>query len=175
MLKTGVSIFAVVAAIVMMSGAGNAQDAAMAAMQDRDGNSVGEVTLKQTPNGVLLTAELKNLPEGAHAFHVHEVGECVAPFKSAGGHYSPDDSKHGFLVEGGPHAGDMPNIHVPVSGQLTIEVFNSRISLAEDAANTVFDDDGSTIIIHEGGDDYESQPAGAAGPRIACGVIERQT
>jgi Cu-Zn family superoxide dismutase len=175
MLKTSVSILVVVAATALTSGAGNAQEAAMAAMQDRDGNNVGEVTLKQTPNGVLLTAELKNLPEGAHAFHVHEVGECVAPFKSAGGHYSPDDSKHGFLVKGGPHAGDMPNIHVPASGELTIEVFNSRISLAEDAANTVFDDDGSTIIIHEGGDDYESQPAGAAGPRIACGVIERQT
>lgn len=54
-------------------------------------------------------------------------------------------------------------------------MFNSRISLAEDAANTVFNNDGSTIIIHEGGDDYESQPAGAAGPRIACDVIERQT
>lgn len=116
MLKTGVSIFAVVAEIAMTSGAGNAQDAAMAAMRDRDGDSVGQVTLKQTSNGVLLTAELKNLPEGAHAFHVHEVGECVAPFKSAGGHYNPDDSKHGFLVEGGPHAGDMPNINVRASG-----------------------------------------------------------
>jgi Cu-Zn family superoxide dismutase len=163
------------AAIAMTSGAATAQDTAMAAMQDREGNSVGEVTLKQTPNGALLTAELTNLPEGVHAFHVHEVGECEPPFQSAGGHYNPDDKQHGFVVEGGPHAGDMPNIHVPASGKLTIEVFNPRISLAEEAANTVFDEDGSTIIIHRDADDYESQPAGGAGPRIACGVIDRQT
>lgn len=175
MLRTSFSIFAMMAAIAMTSGAATAQDTAMAAMQDREGNSVGEVTLKQTPNGVLLTAKLTKLPEGVHAFHVHEVGECEPPFQSAGGHYNPDDKQHGFVVEGGPHAGDMPNIHVPASGKLTIEVFNPRISLAEEAANTVFDEDGSTIIIHRDADDYESQPAGAAGPRIACGVIDRQT
>jgi len=175
MLNTSLSMFALMTALAMSGGAANAQDTAMAALQDREGNSVGEVTLQQTPNGVLLTAQLKNLPEGTHAFHVHEAGECKAPFKSAGGHYNPDETKHGFLVEGGPHGGDMPNIHVPSSGELTIEVFNPRISLAEDAANTVFDDDGSTVIIHEGADDYESQPSGAAGPRIACGVIERQS
>ncbi len=137
-----------------------------------DGKSVGSVTLNQTPNGVLLTAKLKNLPAGVHAFHVHAVGKCEAPFKSAKGHYNPGGKKHGILVEGGLHAGDMPNVHVPASGTLNIEVLNPNITLAKGKPNTVFDTDGSAIVMHMKGDDYKSQPSGAAGGRIACGVIK---
>ena len=138
-------------------------------MANANGESVGEVELSQTPHGTLLHAKLTGLPPGAHAFHVHTVGKCEPPFKSAGGHFNPDGVKHGILAEDGVHAGDMPNIHVPESGALEIEVLNTLLTL--DAS--LFDDDGAAIVIHDGPDDYKTDPAGAAGPRIACGVIEK--
>jgi len=144
-------------------------DSASAQLQDRDGNSVGTVKLTRTPHGTLLHARLAFMPPGAHAFHVHGVGTCEPPFKSAGGHYNPDDSGHGIADDDGMHVGDMPNIHVPNSGVLEIEVLNTRLDLN----GKLFDDDGAAIVIHDGPDDYESNPAGAAGPRIACGVIEK--
>ena len=147
----------------------DAADQARAAMANADGGSVGEVTLVQTPNGTLLHARLTGLPAGAHAFHVHAVGKCEPPFKSAGGHFNPGGEKHGIHAEEGMHVGDMPNIHVPESGALEIEVLNARLML--DAS--LFDDDGAAIVIHAGPDDYKSDPAGAAGSRIACGVIEQ--
>lgn len=146
-----------------------AADRARAAMANANGESVGEVELSQTPHGTLLHAKLTGLPPGAHAFHVHTVGKCEPPFKSAGGHFNPDGVKHGILAEDGVHAGDMPNIHVPESGALEIEVLNTLLML--DAS--LFDDDGAAIVIHDGPDDYKTDPAGAAGPRIACGVIEK--
>ncbi len=153
-------------AVAVIQTAGAAEQA-RAAMANAQGGSVGEVVLSQTPHGTLLHAKLTGMPPGAHAFHVHAVGKCEPPFKSAGGHYNPGGQKHGIHAEGGMHVGDMPNIHVPESGALEIEVLNARLML--DAA--LFDDDGAAIVIHEGPDDYMSDPAGAAGSRIACGVI----
>ena len=158
----------VVLAVAGFHSAGAAEHA-RAAMANTKGESVGEVVLSQTPQGALLHARLTGLPPGAHAFHVHTVGKCEPPFKSAGGHFNPDGAKHGILAEDGMHAGDMPNIHVPESGALEIEVLNALLML--DAR--LFDDDGAAIVIHAGPDDYKTDPAGAAGPRIACGVIEK--
>lgn len=156
-------------ALLALVGWTNSAAAASAAMQNPEGKAVGTVELKQVSSGVLLHAKFDGLIPGTHAFHVHAVGKCEPPFTSAGGHYNPDDAKHGLLTEDGPHAGDMPNIHVPESGMLEIEVFNSRLTLDD----KLFDSDGAAIVIHEGPDDYETDPAGAAGPRIACGVIQK--
>lgn len=142
--------------------------AATAALFDQNGEPVGSVLLHRMPRGTLLHARLEGLPVGAHAFHVHETGICEPPFDSAGGHYDPDDVAHGFASEDGAHAGDLPNIHIPASGRLEIEMYSTLLTI-DDA---LFDDDGASIVIHEGPDDYASQPAGAAGPRVACGVIE---
>ncbi|WP_462321238.1 superoxide dismutase family protein [Halochromatium sp.] len=140
-------------------------------MQDRNGNTVGAVLLSETPNGVLLHARLGNLPSGVHAFHIHETGACEPPFDSAGGHLTAEPpNAHGYLIEDGPHLGDMPNIHIPENGRLEIEVMTQ----VADMDTQVFDDDGAALVIHEGADDYQSQPSGAAGPRIACGVIEKR-
>ena len=144
-----------------------AAELARAEMMDAQGGSVGVVEIRQTPHGALLHARLENLPAGAHAFHVHSVGDCIPPFKSAGGHFNPGGAKHGFDAADGMHAGDMPNIHVPESGRLEIEVLNVLLVLDE----TLFDDDGASIVIHEGPDDYVSDPSGDAGGRIACGII----
>ena len=161
--------FAVAAALVASFSANASADGALARMHDPDGQAVGTVEFRPSPFGVMLHARLAFLPPGVHAFHVHETGKCEPPFKSAGGHYNPDGSDHGLMDDDGRHAGDMPNIHVPATGLLNIEIFNDRVRL-DDA---LFDEDGAAVVIHEGPDDYESNPAGAAGPRIACGVIER--
>lgn len=147
-----------------------AADQATAVLKDPDGKEVGKVTLTAVPTGVLLDADLTALPPGDHAFHIHETGKCEAPdFKSAGGHFNPEEDEHGLMNKAGPHAGDMPNIHVPESGQLRIEVLNQMVHMGRG----LFDEDGSAIVIHEGADDYKSDPAGHAGARIACGVIEK--
>lgn len=147
-----------------------AADQATAVLMDPDGKEVGKVTLTAVPTGVLLDADLTALPPGDHAFHIHEFGKCEAPdFKSAGGHFNPEEDEHGLMNKAGPHAGDMPNIHVPENGKLHIEVLNQMVNLSRG----LLDKDGSAIVIHEGPDDYVSDPAGDAGPRIACGVITK--
>ena len=149
-----------------------AADTATAVLKDKDGKTVGSVTLTDTPNGVLLNVSLTRVPAGDHALHIHGIGKCEPPsFKSAGGHFNPDDKKHGILNPGGPHAGDMPNIHLPDSGKLQIEVLNTRVSLNGGAA--LLDDDGSALLIHAGADDYKTDPTGEAGGRIACGVVTK--
>ena len=161
-------LFAGVFLLASLQTAGAAKQA-QAQMMSANGKAVGTVVLHKTPHGTLLHATLHDMPEGAHAFHVHAVGKCEAPFKSAGGHFNPDGKKHGIQSAEGMHAGDMPNIHVPASGSLEIEILNAHLMM--DAS--LFDEDGAAIVIHEGADDYVSDPAGAAGPRIACGVITK--
>lgn len=161
------AVAAVLAAAPVRAAAG---DEASAALVDAEGNEVGMVELTEMQNGTLVVAKLTGLP-GTHGFHVHETGTCEPPFDSAGGHHNPTDAKHGFGAEGGPHAGDMPNIHVPSSGELTIEIFNANLEVGD----SLLDSDGAAIVIHEGADDYESDPSGHAGGRIACGVIKGGT
>jgi len=144
---------------------------AKAPLKDATGKDVGTVDLIQTPHGVLLKLSLKGIPAGEHAFHVHAVGKCEPPFTSAGGHFNPGGRKHGMEAADGAHAGDMPNLHVPGSGELVVEVANPAVSLVKGQPNSVFDADGSAIVIHAGADDYKTDPAGNAGDRIACGVI----
>ena len=138
-----------------------------------DGATIGTATLTQTASGeVLVEADVSGLEPGPHGFHIHETGLCEpdADFDTAGGHYVGEgDPAHG-LVEGGPHAGDMPNQLAGSDGRLVAEVFNPRVTLAGDT-NPLDDADGSALMIHSGPDDYESQPSGAAGDRVACGVI----
>ena len=107
---------------------------------------------------------------GEHAIHIHAVGKCEAPFESAGPHFNPGNHKHGMMAGEG-HAGDMPNLHVPQSGELVVEILNPAITLEKGKPNSVFDADGSAVVIHAKADDYKSDPAGNAGERIACGVI----
>jgi Cu-Zn family superoxide dismutase len=147
-----------------------AVDKASAVLKDPQGNEVGKATLAATPSGTLLTLELTAAPPGAHGFHIHAVGKCEPPdFASAGGHFNPDETKHGLLNPEGPHAGDMPNIHVPEGGKLTVEVLNPLVTLSKESA--LLDEDGSALVLHADADDYKTDPAGHAGGRIACGVI----
>lgn len=145
---------------------------ASAPLKDAQGKEVGSANLTQTPRGVLINLSVKGLPPGEHAFHVHAVGKCEPPFTSAGGHFNPDSKKHGLMAAEGAHAGDMPNLHIPQSGDLTIEMLNAAVTLDKGKPNSLFDNDGSALVIHAGNDDYKTDPAGDAGGRIACGVVQ---
>jgi len=148
-----------------------AAETAKAMLRDAKGENVGSVSLMQTSAGVLLQLSLKGVPAGEHAFHIHAVGKCEPPgFNSAGGHFNPGDAHHG-MMSGPGHAGDMPNLHVPASGALDLEVVNAAITLEKDKPNSVFHPGGTAIVIHAGKDDYTSDPTGNAGGRIICGVI----
>jgi Cu-Zn family superoxide dismutase len=149
----------------------SAETLANAQLKDGSGKPVGDVDLVQTQAGVLIKLQLKGMVPGEHAFHVHAVGKCEGSFESAGPHFNPAGHKHGML-SGEGHAGDMPNLHVPQSGELSVEVVNSAITLDKGKPNSVFDSDGSALVLHAKADDYKTDPAGNAGERIACGVIQ---
>ncbi|MGF7162958.1 Cu-Zn family superoxide dismutase [Rhodoligotrophos appendicifer] len=139
-----------------------------------EGKMIGSATLAKTPRGVLIRASFSDLEPGMHGFHIHEIGECdpATEFSSAGGHYAPRGNEHGYMSEKGPHAGDMPNQWAAADRSMTVEVFNDQLSL-EGGEAPIFDADGSAIVVHSKTDDYISQPSGAAGDRIACGVIQK--
>jgi superoxide dismutase, Cu-Zn family len=144
---------------------------AKATLKNADGKTVGEANLVQGSHGVLIRLLVSGLPAGQHAVHVHAVGKCEPPFDSAGGHFNPAAKKHGIEAAEGAHAGDMPNLHVPANGDLAVEILNADITLEKGRPNSVFDPDGSALVVHANADDYKSDPAGNAGGRIACGVI----
>lgn len=159
---------AVLAAIVAVPA--SAANLATAQLKDSSGIAVGDADLVQTDAGVLIKLQLNGLKPGEHAFHIHAVGKCEAPFESAGAHFNPNHQKHG-MMSGEGHAGDMANLHVPQNGDLSVEVLNREVTLEQGKPNSLLDADGSSLVIHAKADDYQTDPAGNAGDRIACGVI----
>jgi superoxide dismutase, Cu-Zn family len=157
---------------LLAAGPAGAQSA-NAVLIDPDGKEIGNVAIEQLERGVRIFAQATNLPAGTHAFHIHQTGKCDPPdFKSAGGHFNPTEEQHGWNNPKGHHAGDFPNVHVQDDGRLAIEYFTDSVTLGE-GETSIFDADGSAIVMHEGADDYKTDPAGDAGARIACGVIEK--
>jgi Cu-Zn family superoxide dismutase len=157
---------------LLLSASALATQTASAELKGADGANRGTATLTQTPTGVLIKATLKGVAPGEHAFHIHGAGVCEPPFTSAGGHFNPHGKKHGLMASDGPHAGDMPNIHVPASGNLTVEVLNTFVTLEGDKPHSLLGGKGTSLMLHAKHDDHTSDPAGDAGPRIVCGVIQ---
>lgn len=144
-----------------------------AAMHDASGRSVGVLNLEQSSAGVRIVGDLAGLPVGTHGIHFHQTGRCDGPdFATAGPHFNPFSRKHGLENPDGPHAGDMPNLIIPVGGAVLVEMLTPRVAL-EDGTTTVFDADGTALVIHAGVDDQRTDPSGNSGARIACGVITR--
>lgn len=153
--------------------AGTGDQVARASLIDTNGQPIGSAEIIQTPNNlVLIRLNVRGLEPGTHAFHIHETGQCTTPdFSSAGGHFAPHGRSHGLLHADGEHGGDMLNVQVPQNGQLETERMARHVTLEAGAPGYLLDDDGSALVIHSGADDYESQPSGDAGSRVACGVI----
>lgn len=145
---------------------------AKATLVDPHGKKVGEATLAETAKGVKITLKVENLPPGEHAFHIHEKGLCDPPdFKTAGGHFNPFGKEHGLKNPEGPHAGDLPNITIGSEGRGSFEIMAPLVTLKIAEKNSLFQPGGTSLMIHQGPDDNVSDPAGHAGPRIACGPI----
>src|SRR5262249_29020725 len=157
-----------------MGGAPATDNAARVELQNSLGKPVGTATLAQVGNVVRVVVEVQGLPRGAHGVHVHSVGKCDGPdFTTAGPHFNPAGRQHGALNAQGPHAGDLPNIEVGADGKGRLESTTELISLGG-GTNTVFDGDGSALVIHAAPDDFKTDPTGNSGARIACGVITRK-
>ncbi|GEN83376.1 superoxide dismutase-like protein YojM [Sporosarcina luteola] len=137
-----------------------------------EGNKIGEVTLVQETEGVMINVEAKDLKPGLHGIHIHETGVCTAPdFTSAGAHFNPTGKEHGFDNPKGFHLGDLPNIEVPEDGKVTMKMTTGEITLKPGQENSILDGDGVALVIHSDPDDYKTDPAGNSGDRVACAAI----
>jgi Cu-Zn family superoxide dismutase len=184
------TILMILAAIVVMGACGGKQEAApepapapepevveeaptaavaRAVLQPRADSEVsGMVTFTETAEGVLVTADIARLSPGLHGIHLHALGDCSSEdFTSTGGHFNPTDAPHGAPTDEMRHAGDFGNIEIGEDGAGHLELMTTMLTVAE-GPNTVV---GRAVILHEGEDDLVSQPTGAAGGRIACGIV----
>lgn len=144
-----------------------------ATLRDASGRVVGSAIFLQQGRNVRILIDVKGLTPGTKAVHIHEVGQCEpSSFESAGGHFNPTKAEHGTSNLRGPHAGDLPNMTVEASGQGHLEVTTARITL-EKGPTSLFDSDGSSVVVHDAADDLRTDPDGKSAARVACGVITR--
>ncbi|MDB5928366.1 MAG: copper/zinc superoxide dismutase family protein, partial [Polaromonas sp.] len=131
----------------------------------------GLVSFVQNGDSVTVSGTARGLkPDREHGFHVHENGDCASPdAMSAGGHFNPGGQPHGSHAFAIHHAGDLPSLKSDVQGNAAFSFTSKSISVVSGINSIV----GRSLIIHQGADDYTSQPAGNAGPRLACGVIAK--
>ncbi len=160
--------------LLAVPGFAKAKDAVVVPLKTSAGQDAGTATFHGIKKGqVEIKLKLENLPVGDHAVHLHAKPVCEAPdFKTAGGHFNPDGKQHGTLNPAGHHNGDLPqNVTIGENhtGEATFKV--NYLSMDPAAANSIFANGGTSVMVHEKADDMKTDPSGAAGNRIACGVV----
>lgn len=143
---------------------------AEARLHPTEGSSVeGLVTFIQETGGIRIIADVRNLSvNGRHGFHIHEKGDCSAPdARSAGGHFNPGGETHAGPLADKRHVGDLGNLETSEAGSAMYVRVDEHIRF--EGENSIL---GKSVVVHAKADDLKSQPTGAAGPRIACGVIK---
>ena len=170
---TGMLLSVVITGVVILAGCSHKEAVketkeALAVMNPTQGSKVhGTVGFAKDSKGVRITVNIEDLSPGPHGFHVHEFGDCSSPdANSAGGHFNPTDMPHAGPKSEKRHVGDLGNIEADKNGVAKLEVTDNLISL-EGPTSII----GRSVIVHAGPDDLKTQPAGGAGPRVACGVI----
>lgn len=136
-----------------------------------DSDVTGTVVFVEEDGMVTMSANLTGLSEGTHAIHIHEKADCSSPDgKSAGGHWNPTKEPHGkWGSPEGYHKGDIGNFKANASGEGSITFATNEWCIdCDDMKENII---GKAIIVHEGTDDYTSQPSGAAGSRVSCGGV----
>jgi Cu-Zn family superoxide dismutase len=176
--KRRAGLLALLGALLLTLGTGVALaqggETATAQLEDASGNPVGDATFTGGANGVTINANLRPGQEavepGEHGIHIHQTGETSPDFEAAGEHFNPTGAKHGFNNPEGPHLGDLENIFVNNDGSANYTTTVSGATLTG-GENPILDSDGSTLVIHAQADDYETDPSGESGDRLAAGVI----
>lgn len=151
---------------------------ATVALINTSGASVGTADLTENNQGVVtLNVRATGLPAGTHGIHFHEVGiaqpQAAPPFSTSGEHYNPATRQHGLNNPNGTHAGDLENLVIDAQGNGTLTTTTNRFMLTDGPA-TLFDANGSSLIIHTNADDQVTDPSGNSGGRIAGGVVVRK-
>jgi Cu-Zn family superoxide dismutase len=169
----------ILAAVVLAGGIASAQQKAHADIKGEGITGTADFVETQQGSGTLvtITVTVSGLKAGDHGVHLHAVGKCEAPFTSAGGHFDPGpagnpnpDANHPF------HMGDIPQLKAAANGKATMKIVTTRVTLSPGPLS-LFDDDGSAIIVHGNPDQMKTGEAGSGvsgGPRVACGVIEKK-
>ena len=141
-----------------------------AAIEGRSGSALtGTATFTQVGGAVHIVVDVNNAPEGVHAVHLHEKGDCSAPDgSSAGGHFNPTHMPHGSPDAPNHHAGDFGNMTVGADGHGHLELDSAVLTVAPGEMSVV----GRAIVVHANVDDFKTQPTGNAGGRIGCGVVK---
>ena len=135
------------------------------------GETKARVTASQLGDTIRVRIDAFGMPRGTYAAHVHSVGACSPPeFTSAGPHWNPTGAQHGKNNPAGMHKGDLPNLTVGADGRGSLEYAIAAATLTG-GSSPLLDADGAAVVIHAQADDYRSDPAGNAGPRMACGVF----
>ena len=162
--------------LAIFPGAAFAQGGGMATaeLEDADGNPVGSATFTEGPGGVNINVNLQPgqqaVEPGEHGIHLHRVGSISPDFEAAGEHFNPTDAQHGFNNSEGPHGGDLENIIVNEDGSAGYQTTAALVTLSG-GQNSLLDSDGSALVIHQSADDYQTDPSGESGDRVAAGVI----
>ena len=161
-----------VSAAAMAMAANDGAEHASAALRNADGDAIGWARFTEDARGIVhVNVHVKGISPGAHGIHIHAVGACSPTFAAAGGHHNPLSHQHGLDNPLGAHAGDLPVLLVNEEGVGHLNAITDLATLSA-GPTSIFDADGSALVIHASPDDQVTDPTGNSGGRIACGVIE---